>query len=68
MTTLVDFDKIRLDAFREVVSIATSNAATSLSKILDMKVDITIPNIMIESIEKVPGLLGGGENELMIDE
>ena len=65
MATLVDFDKIRLDAFREVVSIATSNAATSLSKILDMKVDITIPNIMIESIEKVPGLLGGSENEMM---
>ena len=62
---LVDFDKIRLDSFREVVSIATSNAATSLSKMLDMKVDITIPNIMIESIEKVPGLLGGGENEMM---
>ncbi|RKY10728.1 MAG: hypothetical protein DRP56_00205 [Planctomycetota bacterium] len=62
---LVDFDKIRLDAFREVVSIATSNAATSLSKILDMKVDITIPNIIIEPIEKVPDLLGGSESEIM---
>ncbi len=59
--TSIDFDKIRLDAFREISSIATGNAATSLSALLDRKVDITIPNIMVETLEKIPELLGGAE-------
>ena len=63
--TLVDFDKIRLDAFREIVSIATAHAATSLSQLLDMKVDITIPNVMVEPIEEVSDLLGGSDNEMV---
>ena len=57
----IEFDKIRLDAFREISSIATGNAATSLSTMLDKKVDITVPNIMVEALEKVPELLGGSE-------
>ena len=56
---VVEFDKIRLDAFREISSIATGNAATSLSAMLGKKVDITVPNIMVEALEKVPELLGG---------
>ncbi len=59
--TFVEFDKIRLDAFREISSIATGNAATSLSAMLGKKVDITIPNIMVEATEKIPELLGGTE-------
>ncbi len=59
--TVVDFDKIRLDAFREISSIATGNAATSLSAMLDRKVDITVPNIMVEALENIPELLGGAE-------
>ena len=59
--TSIDFDKIRLDAFREISSIATGNAATSLSAMLDRKVDITVPNIMVETLEKIPELLGGAE-------
>ena len=59
--TVVEFDKIRLDAFKEISSIATGNAATSLSTMLGKKVDITIPNIMVEAVENVPELLGGPE-------
>jgi len=62
--TYVEFDKIRLDAFREISSIATGNAATSLSAMLDTKVDITVPNIMVEALEKVPELLGGSEKAM----
>lgn len=62
--TYVEFDKIRLDAFREISSIATGNAATSLSAMLDKKVDITVPNIMVEALEKVPELLGGSEKAM----
>ncbi|GAF74510.1 unnamed protein product, partial [marine sediment metagenome] len=62
--TYVEFDKIRLDAFREISSIATGNAATSLSAMLGKKVDITVPNIMVEALEKVPELLGGPEKAM----
>jgi len=56
-----EFDRIRLDAFREISSIATGNAATSLSALLDRRVDITVPNIMVEALENIPDLLGGCE-------
>ncbi len=56
-----EFDRIRLDAFREISSIATGNAATSLSALLDRRVDITVPNIMVETLENIPDLLGGWE-------
>ncbi len=56
-----EFDRIRLDAFREISSIATGNAATSLSALLDRRVDITVPNIMVEALESIPDLLGGWE-------
>ena len=56
----IEFDQIRLDVLREITSIATGNAATSLSALLGRKVDVTVPNIMVESVEKVPEILGGG--------
>lgn len=34
--------------------------STSLSALLGRKVDVTIPNIMVESVEKVPEIMGGG--------
>jgi chemotaxis protein CheC len=57
----MEFDQIRLDAFREISSIATCQAANSLSTMLSRRVDITVPNILVESLEKIPELLGGAE-------
>ena len=62
--TFMEFDKIRLDAFREISSIATGNAATSLSTMLGKKVDITVPNIMVEDVGNVMELLGGPEKTM----
>jgi chemotaxis protein CheC len=60
------FDKIRLDAFREISSMATGHAATSLSIMLDTRVDITVPNILVEPLEKVPELLGGADKTVVV--
>ncbi len=59
-----EFDQIRLDAFREIGSIAIGNAATSLSAMLGSKVNITVPNVTVELVEKVPELFGGREKIL----
>ena len=62
----MEFDQIRLDTFREISSIATGNAATSLSAMLGRKVEITVPNIMVEALPKVPELLGGRESTVAV--
>jgi len=59
--TDMNLNQIRLDALREISSIATGHAATSLSSMLERKVDITIPNILIEPLIGIPDLLGGDE-------
>ena len=56
-----NFDQIRLDAMREITSIGAGNAATSLSAILAKSVDVTVPNIEVEALEKIPQMLGGQE-------
>ena len=54
-----DFDKIRLDAIREISSMATGHAATSLSTMLNSRVSITVPTVLFEPVENLPELLGG---------
>ena len=61
-----EFDKIRLDAFREINSMSAGNAATSLSAMLGTRVDITVPNILVEPLEKVPELLGGPDKTVVV--
>ncbi len=64
--TEMNLNQIRLDALREISSIATGNAATSLSSMLDRKVDITIPNVLIEPIKAIPDLLGRDEKAVSV--
>ncbi|MBW1838807.1 MAG: chemotaxis protein CheC [Deltaproteobacteria bacterium] len=64
--TRTEFDQIRLDALREILSIATGNAATSLSTMIGKRVDITVPNVMVEAIEKIPEVLGGREKKCTV--
>ena len=61
-----EFDKIRLDAFREINSMSAGNAATSLSAMLGTRVDITVPNILVEPLENVPELLGGPDKTVVV--
>jgi len=61
-----EFDQIRLDAFKEITSIATGNAATSLSVLLGKKVDITVPAIVVEQVTNIPALLGEREKKVFV--
>ncbi|MGB9614351.1 MAG: CheY-P phosphatase CheC [Fervidobacterium sp.] len=46
----------QLDAIKEVGNIGTGNAATALSMMLDKKVDISVPQVKIIPISKIPFL------------
>jgi len=50
-----------LDALRETASIAAGNAVTSLAELLGIRVDISVPVISMEALQKTPDLFGGYE-------
>lgn len=47
------------DALKEIGNICAGNAATALSQLLDKKVSIVVPRILILPIEQVPQAVGG---------
>lgn len=57
--TDIEVSHIPLDALRELISMAAGNAATGLSAMVGGRVDITMPNISVEALEKLPEALGG---------
>jgi len=64
--TDINLNQIRMDALREISSMATGHAATSLSSMLERKVDIAVPNVLIEPIKGIPDLLGGHEKDVTV--
>lgn len=53
---------IQRDALGEVGSIGAGHAATALSQMLGMPVDIDVPDLQVLSLPEVPTVLGGPEN------
>uniref|UniRef100_A0A7C4RVG9 Chemotaxis protein CheC n=1 Tax=Fervidobacterium thailandense TaxID=1008305 RepID=A0A7C4RVG9_9BACT len=51
----------QLDAIKEVGNIGTGNAATALSMMLDKKVDISVPQVKVIPISKIPFLFDNPE-------
>ncbi len=51
------YDKLEpfhFEALKEIGNIGTGNAATSLSTMMGKKVDITVPNVSVVEISKIP--------------
>lgn len=57
-----DLNSMHLDVLREIGNIGAGNAATSLSVMIQKKVDMKVPEVKIMDIGEVPGILGGEEN------
>ncbi len=57
-----DLNSVHLDVLREIGNIGAGNAATSLSVMIQKKVDMKVPEVRIMDIGDVPGILGGEEN------
>jgi chemotaxis protein CheC len=56
------FDAFQLDVFKEVSNIAAGNAATSLSKLLGTKINLSVPNLKILEFNEVASVLGNEED------
>lgn len=51
----------QIDALREIVSIGAGNAATALSQMVQMKIDISVPNVDFLPLDQAAGIFGGPE-------
>ncbi len=56
-----DLSAVQMDALKEVGNIGAGNAATALSKMLNKKIDMLVPEIRITHLNKVADLAGGPE-------
>jgi len=54
--------QIHFDVLREVGNIGAGNALTSLSKMLERKVDMSVPVVSMVSFDEVSNFIGGPEN------
>ncbi|MDY0341055.1 MAG: chemotaxis protein CheC [Coriobacteriia bacterium] len=54
--------EIQIDALGEVGSIGAGHAATALSQMLGMPVDIDVPDLRVLAVSEVPMVLGGPES------
>lgn len=56
-----NLDEIELDILKEVGNIGAGNAATSLSEMLDTRVDLEIPFVKNCLLPELPMIMGGAE-------
>jgi len=56
-----ELSSLQIDALRELGSIGAGHAATALSEVIGMTVDITVPKASIVRVTALPELFGGPE-------
>jgi chemotaxis protein CheC len=56
---------LHLDILKEIGTIGAGNAATSLSKMLDRRIDMNVPEIKIAEFRDVEDVMGGAETPVV---
>ncbi|TGB04784.1 chemotaxis protein CheC [Halobacillus salinus] len=56
---------MHLDVLKEIGNIGAAHAATSLSKLLDKKIDMRVPAVRLVEFDEVMELAGGTEKEVV---
>ncbi|AHF10601.1 MULTISPECIES: chemotaxis protein CheC [Dehalobacter] len=54
----MEISAIRLEAFKEIGNIGSGHAATSLSKLLQARIDMSVPKVWLVPLEKLNEALG----------
>ncbi len=57
----MNLNPMHLDILKELGNIGAGNAATSLSQLLNQRVDMSVPEVKLLKLRDVPYLLGGPE-------
>ncbi|KGX88616.1 chemotaxis protein CheC [Pontibacillus marinus] len=65
MPFMNQFSQDHLDVLKEVGNIGAGHAATSLSKLLDRKIDMNIPDVRLVSFNEMMDIAGGAEQVLV---
>jgi chemotaxis protein CheC len=63
--TLEEMSTTYYDVLKEIGNIGAGNATTALASLLQSKVDMKVPNVMMLEFKEVGKLLGGEEQELV---
>lgn len=61
MSFIKSINTIHLDILKEIGNIGAGHAATSLSKLLNKKIEMKVPNVRIVSFDEMMELAGGPE-------
>lgn len=56
-----DLNSVQLDVLREIGNIGAGNAATALAKLINKRVDMSVPKVKILGFQEVSDLLGSAE-------
>jgi len=62
MDFIEKISSIHLDILKEIGNIGAGNAATALSKLLNKKIDMKVPDVRIVSFDEMMNMAGGAEN------
>src|SRR5699024_725590 len=60
-----NLSSMQLDVLREIGNIGAGNAATSMSELLNKKINMQIPSVNIVSFDEMMNLIGGPDNVIV---
>lgn len=65
MKSEFEISAMHLDVLKEIGNIGAAHAATSLSKLLERKIDMHVPNVKLVSFEEMFELAGGADETVV---
>lgn len=64
MKDYLNLTDLQIDTLKEISNIGAGNAATSLSMLLNRKIDMSVPKATIAPFSAIPDIVGGAEQEV----
>lgn len=65
MKDYTELNNMQIDAIKEISNIGAGNAATSLSVMLNRKIDMTVPQAKIAPFSEIVDFVGGADKEIV---
>lgn len=62
MSYFEQMDAFHMDILKEIGNIGAGHAATALSKLLNKRIEMTIPDARIISFDEMMDIVGGADN------